>query len=83
MKRSILGLIVAVTVAAPLLAQSSTPDASSPSANTATQRTDDPAHHDYGWIGLLGLGGLAGLLKRDRTDHSVRSASGTAPSTAR
>jgi hypothetical protein len=79
MKRSILGLIVAVTVAAPLLAQG-TPDASSPSATTTTQRTDDSAHHDYGWIGLLGLGGLAGLLKRDRTDHSVRT---TAPSTAR
>jgi MYXO-CTERM domain-containing protein len=78
MKRSILGLIVAVTVAAPLLAQG-TPDASSPSATNATQRTDDSAHHDYGWIGLLGLAGLAGLRKRDHTARSVSSA----PSTAR
>jgi hypothetical protein len=76
MKRSILGLIVAITVAGPVLAQSPTPEASS--TNTTTQRTDD--HHDYGWIGLVGLAGLAGLMKkRDRTEHSVR----TAPSTAR
>jgi hypothetical protein len=78
MKRSILGLIVAVTLAAPVLAQSPPPEASNPSTNTTTQRTDD--HHDYGWIGLVGLAGLAGLMKkRDRTEHSVR----TAPSTAR
>jgi hypothetical protein len=78
MKRSILGLIVAITVAGPVLAQSPTPDASNPSTNTTTQRMDD--HHDYGWMGLLGLVGLAGLLKkRDRTEHTVR----TAPSTAR
>jgi len=78
MKRSILALILAVTVAGPVLAQSPTPEASNPSTNTTTQRTDD--HHDYGWIGLVGLVGLAGLLKkRDRTEHSVR----TAPSTAR
>jgi hypothetical protein len=78
MKRSILGLIVAITVAGPVLAQSPTPDASNPSTNTTTQRMDD--HHDYGWMGLLGLVGLAGLLKkRDRTEHTVR----TAPSAAR
>jgi hypothetical protein len=78
MKRSILGLIVAVTVAGPVLAQSPTPDASNPSTNATTERMDD--HHDYGWMGLLGLAGLAGLLKkRDRTEHTV----GTAPSTAR
>ena len=77
MKRSILGLIVAVTVAGPVLAQSPAPDASNPSTNTTTQRTDD--HNDYGWIGLVGLAGLAGLLKkRDRTEHSVRTAPGTA-----
>jgi MYXO-CTERM domain-containing protein len=80
MKRTILGLIVAVTVAAPVLAQSTTPDASNPSANTTTQRTDDSPHHSYGWMGLLGLAGLAGLMKkRDRTEHSVHGA----PSTAR
>jgi len=74
MKRSILGLILAVTVAGPVLAQSPTPEASNPN----TQRMND--HHDYGWIGLVGLVGLAGLLKkRDRTEHSVH----TAPSTAR
>jgi hypothetical protein len=78
MKRSILGLIVAVTVAGPVLAQSPTPETSNPSTNTTRQRTDD--HHDYGWIGLVGLAGLAGLLKkRDSTEHSVR----TAPSTFR
>jgi hypothetical protein len=77
MKRSILGLIVAVTVAGPALAQSPAPDASNPGTNTTTQRTDD--HNDYGWIGLVGLAGLAGLLKkRDRTENSVRTAPGTA-----
>ena len=76
MKRSILGLIVALTVAGPVLAQSPTPDAN-PSTNTTTQRTED--HNDYGWIGLLGLAGLAGLLKkRDRTEHIGRTAPGTA-----
>jgi hypothetical protein len=78
MKRSILGLVIAVTLAGPVLAQSTTPEAGSPSTNTATQGTDN--HHDYGWIGLLGLAGLAGLLKKhDRTERSVN----TAPHTAR
>jgi hypothetical protein len=78
MKRGILGLIVAITVACPVVAQSPTPEGSNPSANTTTQRTDD--HHNYGWIGLVGLAGLAGLLKkRDHAEHSVR----TAPSTPR
>lgn len=78
MKRSILGLIVAaVTMGGPLFAQSNPPEATSPSTNTAPQRTDD--HHNYGWIGLVGLAGLAGLTKKnDRREHSVHT-----PSTVR
>jgi len=77
MKSTILGLILAVTVAGPVLAQSPTPEASNPSTDTTTQRMDD--HHDYGWIGLVGLVGLAGLLKkRDRTEHSVHTTPRTA-----
>jgi hypothetical protein len=77
MKNTILGLILAVTVAGPVLAQSPMPEASNPSTNTTPQRMDD--HHDYGWIGLVGLVGLAGLLKkRDRTEHSVYNAPRTA-----
>jgi MYXO-CTERM domain-containing protein len=76
MKRSILGLIVALTLAAPVLAQSS----SNPDTGYATQRD---THHDYGWLGLLGLAGLAGLFKRDRTEHRTEYSAHTANNAAR
>jgi MYXO-CTERM domain-containing protein len=79
MKRSILGLIFAVTLAAPVLAQSPGSDAVTP--NASTQSAND--HHDYGWLGLLGLAGLAGLMKRDRTEHRTEHSARTANNAAR
>ena len=39
-------------------------------------RTDDRAHHNYGWIGLVGLAGLVGLRRPKSVEHSRLAASG-------
>jgi hypothetical protein len=48
---------------------------STASDNNAT-RTDDRAHNNYGWIGLIGLAGLVGLRHQKSVEHSRMAASG-------
>jgi hypothetical protein len=48
---------------------------STASDNSAT-RTDDRAHNNYGWIGLIGLAGLVGLRHQKSVEHSRMAASG-------
>jgi hypothetical protein len=48
---------------------------STASDNNAT-RTDDRAHNNYGWIGLIGLAGLMGLRHQKSVEHSRMAASG-------
>jgi MYXO-CTERM domain-containing protein len=39
-------------------------------------RTDDRAHHEFGWIGLIGLAGLAGLRRAKSEDARRLEATG-------
>jgi LPXTG-motif cell wall-anchored protein len=60
-------LALALTTAAPALAQNTSPTA--PPASTRVETKDND--FEMGWIGLLGLLGLAGLMGRNRRHDTV------------
>lgn len=50
----------------------SSPADTSPRTDTTTRTdVDQPRHHNYGWVGLLGLIGLGGLMRKNRYDDRV------------
>ena len=40
----------------------------STASDNNVNRSDERAHHDFGWIGLIGLAGLAGLRRATSED---------------
>jgi len=80
MRRTFIGLVVAVSLAGAAISAQDARDtspapgsATGPSApgGTATTRRDDDGGFDMGWLGLIGLAGLAGLMPKERKDRDT------------
>ena len=67
---------LAVTMAAPAVAQSADP-ATDPAMTNPTPVQDNDDEFPWGLLGLLGLAGLLGMKRRDRDDVHRTTGTGT------
>jgi MYXO-CTERM domain-containing protein len=73
MKSALVISAVVLFTGAPAFAQA---QPVSTASDDNVNRTDDRAHHDFGWIGLIGLAGLAGLRRPKSEDTRRLEATG-------